>query len=55
MPLVVALNIDLPSGKDTIADGADPLVIERIPLPLRVGCFQNVEALFRRKVGLHHG
>jgi hypothetical protein len=55
MLLVVSSNIDLPSCKNTIADRANPLVIERIPLPLRVGCFQDVEPLLRRKVGSHHG
>lgn len=53
-PFLVGLNIDLPPGEDAITDHADALVVERIPLSRRVGCFQNCEPLFWRKVSLHH-
>ena len=53
-PFLVRLNIDLPPGEDAITDHADALVVERIPLSRRVGCFQNCEPLFWRKVSLHH-
>lgn len=55
MPSTVALNIDLPSSKNAIANRADALVVERIPFLLPVGSFQNCESLFRRKVGLDRG
>jgi hypothetical protein len=53
-PFAVRLNIDLPPGEDAITDHADALVVERIPLSRRVGCFQDCEPLFRRKVRWHH-
>ena len=53
-PLLVRLNIDLPPGEDAITYHADALVVERMPLSRRVGCFQNCEPLFWRKVSLHH-
>jgi hypothetical protein len=52
-PFLVRLNIDLPPGEDAITDDVDPLVVERIPLSRRVGCFQDCEPLFWRKVNLH--
>ena len=54
MPPVVSLDVDLPSGKYAIAEGANTLVIERIPLALRVSRLQHCEAIFRRKVCLHN-
>jgi len=53
MPFSVRLNVDLPPGEDAITDHADALVVERIPLSRRVGCFQNCESLFWRKMILH--
>ena len=52
-PFTVRLNIDLPPGEDAIADHADALVVERIPLSRKVGGFQDCEPLFWRRVSLH--
>ena len=55
MSLVIFLNIDLASCEDAIADRANPLIIERIPLPHRLGCFQDGESFVRREMGVLHG
>ena len=49
----IAPDFNLSTAKEAIADHADPLVIQRMPLPLSLVCTQNLEPLLKSKMFLH--
>ena len=42
----VADNLDLAAGNSPMAQNADPLIIERMPFPARIGCLEEAEFFF---------
>lgn len=53
-PVLVAPEVDLPSGESAAADRADSLVVERVPFVRCITFAQKLESIFRYETGSGH-